>query len=325
MLSGGTRPAAARTQLDLVYAAQQGDPQSFGLLLGTHYAGMYAVACSVLGSVPDAEDVCQDAAITAMSRLGDLRDPSAVGPWLKAIVRNNCRMRLRTRLPEPVGFPDDSAVLACADDPAEIIERHATRDWIWDGLMGLTPAVRETAILRYFTQMNSYQEIARACGVPVGTVRSRLSEARRRLADALPATVATRHGDAGALTAERREEAAALLSVIPSATPLAALSERWWPDVEITWANGHRLVGLPSMLTVFASDYADGIQAELTNVVAGPGLTIWENRFINPPEDPDHCPPGATWLLKEKEGRIRSVRLFHTPRPTPERDPDRST
>jgi RNA polymerase sigma factor (sigma-70 family) len=315
------RLAAARTQLDLVYAAQQGDLQSFGLLLGAHYAGMYAVACSILGSVPDAEDVCQDAAITAMSRLGDLRDPSAVGPWLKTIVRNNCRMRLRSRLPEPVGFLDDSALVACADDPAELVERHATRDWVWAALMGLTPAVRETAILRYFTQMSSYQEIARACGVPVGTVRSRLSEARRRLADALPATVETRHGDTGALTAERREEAAALLSAIPSATPLAVLSERWWPDVEVDWPSGRRAVGLPSMLTVFAANYADGIQAELTNVVAGDGLTIWENRFINPPENPDHCPPGATWLLNEVEGRIRSVRLFYAP-PIPERDPD---
>ncbi|MCO6005347.1 GNAT family N-acetyltransferase [Actinoallomurus purpureus] len=118
-ISVRTRPtAAARAQIDLVHAAQQGDLQSLGLLLKTHYAGMYAVACSILGSVPDAEDVCQDAAITAMSRLGDLRDPAAVGPWLKAIVRNNCRMRLRARLPVPVGFPEDSAVMACADDPA---------------------------------------------------------------------------------------------------------------------------------------------------------------------------------------------------------------
>lgn len=285
---------------------------------------MYAVAYSILESVPDAEDVCQDAAIIAMSRLGDLRDPSAVGPWLKAIVRNNCRMRLRTRLPVPAGFPDDSAMMAGADDPAEIIERHATRDWVWDGLMGLTPAVRDAAILRYFTQLNSYQEIARVCDVPVGTVRSRLSEARRRLAGALPATAAARHDDVGALTAERREEAAAVLTAVSCFTPLSALSERWWPDVEITWPTGDLLVGLPALLAVCASDYADGVQASLTNVVAGPGLTIWENRFINPPEDPDHCPPGATWLLTEAEGRIRSVRLFHAPRPAPVCDPEHS-
>jgi RNA polymerase sigma factor (sigma-70 family) len=325
MSSGRTRSdLAADAHNDLARAAQQGDLQSLGLLLKIHYGGMYAVACKILGSGADAEDVCQDAAITAMSRLTDLRDPAAVGPWLKAIVRNNCRMRLRARLPVPVGLPYDSAVMAGADDPSEIIERHATRDWIWDGLMGLTPAVREAAILRYFTQVNSYLEIARTCGVPVGTVRSRLSEARKQLADALPGTVAERHDDVGALTAERREEAIALLSSFPSATPLSSLSGRWSPEVEITWPTGDRVTGLSSLFAVFATDYTDGVRYRVTNVVAGPGLTIWENQFVNPPENPDHCPPALTWLLKESEGRIQSVRLIYAPRPAPVCDPEHS-
>ncbi|WP_204057182.1 RNA polymerase sigma factor [Microbispora corallina] len=325
MSSGRKRSeAAAHAQIDLARAAQQGDLQSLGLLLTIHYAGMYAVAYRILGNGADAEDVCQDAAITAMARLTDLRDPAAAGPWLKAIVRNNCIVRLRTRLPVPVGLPDDSALMACADDPAEIIERHATRDWIWDGLMGLTPALRDAAILRYFTRMNSYQEIARACGVPVGTVRSRLSEARRRLAEALPETVAGRHRDVGALTAERREEAIALLSSVPSATPQAFFGGRWSPYAEIIWPKGDRRIGLSSLFEAFASDYADGVRYRVTNVVAGPDITVWENQFVNPPEDPDHCPPAATWLLRESEGRIQSVRLFHAPRPARVCDSDHS-
>ncbi|MFB9831279.1 RNA polymerase sigma factor [Actinoallomurus acaciae] len=310
------------SSIDLVRAARQGDLGSLGILLKIHYGGMYAVAYGILGNSADAEDVCQDAAITAMSRLGDLRDPTAVSAWLKAIVRNNCRMRLRTRPPLPVGLPDGSAGTSFIDDPALIVERHATRDWIWDGLMRLTPTVREAAILRYFTQITSYQEIAQVCGVPVGTVRSRLSEARRRLAGALPGTVAERHDDITALTAERREEAIAVLSSVPSATPEASLSGRWSPEVEITWPTGDRLIGFSSLFAVFASDYADGVRYRLTNVVAGPGLTIWENQFVNPPEDPDHCPPAITWLLKEAEGRIQSVRLFYAPRPAPACDPE---
>ncbi|MEW9529788.1 RNA polymerase sigma factor [Microbispora sp. NPDC049125] len=167
-----------RAQIDLVRAAQQGDPQSLGLLLKLNRGAMYAVAYGILGNGADAEDACQDAAVTAISRLADLRDPAAAGSWLKAIVRNTCRMRLRSRLPVPVGLPDESIVTGGAGDPAEVIERQATRDWIWSGLMSLSPTVREVAILRYFTQVNSYQEIARACGVPVGTVRSRLARGR---------------------------------------------------------------------------------------------------------------------------------------------------
>jgi RNA polymerase sigma factor (sigma-70 family) len=325
MPSGGTRSrAAAQAHAELARAAQQGDPQSVGLLLKLHYGAMYAVAYGVLGNGADAEDACQDAALTAMCRLADLRDPAAAGPWLKAIVRNTCLMRLRGGPPVPVGLPDDALLPAAAADPAEILDRRATRDWVWCGLMSLSPALREVAILRYFTQVSSYQDIARVCGVPVGTVRSRLSEARRRLAEALPGAVAERHDDVEALTAERREEAIAMLSSFPNATPLASLRERWSPDVEIIWPTGDRWTGLSPLFAAFAADYTDGVRYRLTNVVAAPGLTIWEHRFLNPPEDPDHCPPAATSVLRESGGRIRSMRLIHVPRPAPSCDPGHS-
>ncbi len=58
---------------------------------------MRAVAMSLLGYGPDAEDVVQDAALTALRRIGDVRDPAAVGAWLRAVVRNAARMRAACR------------------------------------------------------------------------------------------------------------------------------------------------------------------------------------------------------------------------------------
>lgn len=79
----------------LTLAAQAGDVASLGLLLERHRAGMRAVAVSVLGPGPDVDDVVQDAALTALRRVGDVRDPEAVGPWLRMIVRNHARSLLR--------------------------------------------------------------------------------------------------------------------------------------------------------------------------------------------------------------------------------------
>src|SRR5437899_1701823 len=101
----------------IVRAAQEGDPRSFALLFELHYAGMLAVANQILGSGPDAEDVCQDAAITAFARIGELRDPAAVRPWLHAIVRNNCRTLLRARKPVPVGVAGEDLLAPAVDDP----------------------------------------------------------------------------------------------------------------------------------------------------------------------------------------------------------------
>lgn len=63
---------------------------------------MRAVALGLLGYGTDADDAVQDAMLTAMSKLGGLRDPAAAGPWLRAIVRNCCRMRLRARRDLPL-------------------------------------------------------------------------------------------------------------------------------------------------------------------------------------------------------------------------------
>ncbi|WUL73732.1 hypothetical protein OHA62_08075 [Streptomyces sp. NBC_00343] len=79
----------------LTVAAQAGNVASLGLLLERHRAGMRAVAVSVLGPGPDVDDVMQDAALTALRRVGDVRDPEAVGPWLRMIVRNHARSLLR--------------------------------------------------------------------------------------------------------------------------------------------------------------------------------------------------------------------------------------
>lgn len=90
------------TDVDLVHEAQAGDVHALGLLLVRHQADMRAVALSILGCGPDAEDALQDAIMIAMRRIGDLRDPAAVAPWLRAIVRNACRMQLRAATPIPV-------------------------------------------------------------------------------------------------------------------------------------------------------------------------------------------------------------------------------
>ncbi|NMO51476.1 RNA polymerase sigma factor [Actinoplanes sp. TBRC 11911] len=300
---------------EIVRAAQQGDRPSFALLYEMHYAGMLAVATSILGAVPEAEDACQDAAITALSRIGELRDPAALRSWLHAIVRNNCRRALGARTPVPVGVAGENLLADDLDDPIVRIENSAMRDWIWHALGQLTPAVQPVAMLRYFSGNNSYEHIAQLCGIPVGTVRSRLSEARRQLAEILPRVRDDRHDDVAARTTERREEAIAILSAAASGMPSGRIVDRWHKDVAMFWPEGVQTVGLESIFEVMARDHRDGVTYRLNAVTAGPGITVWEMGFVNPPHDPHHCPPGATWLLSDKKGRVRQTRLFRTPRP----------
>src|SRR5215831_10304929 len=91
----------ARRGLDdnhsLAVAAMNGCTASLGLLFDRYRPQLYAAAVSLLGYTSDAEDAVHDTFLTAISRLGQLREPTAVGGWLHAILRNHCLMERRRR------------------------------------------------------------------------------------------------------------------------------------------------------------------------------------------------------------------------------------
>lgn len=304
----------APAEVDLVREAQAGDVGSLGLLLARYQADMRAVALGVLGRVPEAEDAVQEAALVALRRIGDVRDPRAVAPWLRAIVRNVCRMHLRSRKAVPVGDLESLVLPRGEPDPGELLDRYATRDWVWSAVEELSPNLRLVTMLRYFTDVTAYEDIAELCAVPVGTVRSRLSQARAKLSEALLATASLAHDDAAVLTEARRREAEETLRAARRGSFAEALAAHWSPEVDITWSRGRRTKGFDYLVRAMNRDLDDGVHQRLTNVVAGREVVIWETDLVNPPDDPFHCPPAAVWVQFLEAGRVRRFRLFHLPR-----------
>ncbi|WP_433176281.1 RNA polymerase sigma factor [Actinoallomurus sp. CA-150999] len=298
-----------RVDGELVRLAQSGDVSGFEQLFARHRAGMMAVALSLLGDPAEAEDAVQDAMLTALSRIGDVRNPDSVGPWLKAIVRNCCRMWLRAPTPIPVA---DMAAVSKLEygDPAELVEHHVARDWVWHALERLSPPLRLVTMLRYFTEVKSYEQIASVCGVPVGTVRSRLSKAREKLSHELRAASSSSHDDVAALTAARRREAEGALIAGAQARFGEFLRETWHPDVETLWADGNRTRGIAPLVQVVDTAMEAGVQQRLASVVASREIVIWELDVRNPVDDLGHCPTRPCWLLFIEDGRVRRFRHF---------------
>jgi RNA polymerase sigma-70 factor (ECF subfamily) len=267
---------------------------------------MRAVALSLLGHGPDVDDVLQDAALVALRRIGDVRDPAAVGPWLRMIVRNACRMRLR--VPAVVPFTEEFA--SRAPTPEQVVEEHALRDWVWRAMEELSPPLRTAVMLRHFSGITSYEQIAAACEVPVGTVRSRLSQAKAKMAEALLATATLAHDDAAELTAASGREAVETLAAAERGALAQVVAERWSPRFEILGGQGER--GGPELaIRGMNGDLEAGVHQRFVQAVASRDIVIWEMDLINPADDPAHCPPAVTWLMNLREGRVRRLRLFH--------------
>ncbi|MFG1664056.1 RNA polymerase sigma factor [Streptomyces sp. Y7] len=308
------------TDEELTRRAQAGETAALGLLLARHQAPMRAVALSLLGYGPDAEDAVQDAALTALRRIGDVRDPAAVGAWLRAIVRNSCRMRLRAGRETPglVGLDHLQARdqgPSCPSHPERVVDQHAMRDWIWDAMEQLPEPLRLVLMLRHFSGITSYREIAQTCEIPVGTVRSRLNQARTKVAQVLLTTAAQMHDDASRLTEDSRQEAEVTLEGARRGRQPREILQLWPAETELLGVlstPGERCHPFPAM----RRNREKGVTQRLRHVVASRSLTIWEMDVINPAGIPDPCPPTLAWVMVRRNRRVRTLRVVF---PEPQR------
>ncbi|MDX3771981.1 MULTISPECIES: sigma-70 family RNA polymerase sigma factor [unclassified Streptomyces] len=293
---------------ELVRAAQSGEVAAVGVLIERHRAAMHAVALGVLGYGPEAEDAVQDASLIALRRIGDVRQAESVGAWLRMIVRNVCRARLRSAV-STTPFPE----LGVAAGPEEIIDRHAMRDWLWRAIDELSPVLRMTVMLRYFSPRTpSYEQMAALCGVPVGTARSRLSEARTKLAGAMAATADLAHKDAATLSRASGREAVETLAAAGQGRFAELTAERWTPDAGF-YVGRHRAGDRNFLVRGMVGDLEAGVRQRFRSAVAGRDMVIWEMDLVNPPDRPGHCPPAVAWVMSMRHGRMHQLRLFHAP------------
>ncbi|MET7481948.1 sigma-70 family RNA polymerase sigma factor [Streptomyces sp. NPDC005538] len=304
------RPTDHPSDEELTLRAQAGEAGALGTLLTRHQAPMRAVALSLLGYGPDAEDAVQDAALTALRRIGDVREPAAVGAWLRAIVRNACRMRLRANRETPGLDGLEQAYLRDVgpSHPERLIEQHAMRDWIWDAVEELPQQQRLVLMLRHFSGITSYQEIAEACEVPVGTVRSRLNQARAKLAKVLLSTEAEGHDDASALTEDSRAEAELTLAGAIRGQLPGEILELWPAETELVGVlnkEGGRRHPFPAMRRTRDK----GVTQHLRHVVASRDIAIWEMEAITPAGVANPCPPTLAWLMFRSERRVQRLRV----------------
>lgn len=305
---------------ELVRAAKEGDAVSLGVLLERHRAPLHAVALRMLGHGPGAQDAVQETFLVVLRNIDRLREPEAAGGWLRAIVRNVCLMRLRERRGEytfdelPLRFEGES-VEASAE---QYIDRMATREWVWAALSELPESLRVTAMLRYFGSYPSYREISAILGVPVGTVSSRLTQVKVKMAEALLRTAGLEHDEARRSAESRTRFFEAAFDEIdrkrdPEMFASAFSDDLVWSVNSISGGADRR--GRTSWVQLFESDLEEGVRIPITNVLASKDVTIIEADQLNPPEDPFHCPPAISMVGFYRDGLIQRMRAYDAPRP----------
>jgi len=170
---------------ELLAAHVAGDPDAFTEIVRRHRDRLWAVALKTTGDPEDAADALQDALISAYRRASQFRGDSQVTTWLHRIVVNACLDRLRRRGIRPtVPLPVEEETGIPLPDPDDHIARRELQLDIAAALAELPEDQRE-AVALVDIEGWTIDQAALMLGCPAGTVKSRCSRGRAKLAKRL--------------------------------------------------------------------------------------------------------------------------------------------
>lgn len=182
-----------------VAKAKAGDAHSFDLLLDALLPAMLRQAMKVIGNLADAEDVVQDASIRIFKKLKSFKGDANVLTWATRITLNCCydffrREKRRQTVPLTVETDEGPLERTLPDtnqSPLDRIESAEIVEAVREAALSLHEPYRTTLIEIDLLQ-HSYEEVADKLQVPLGTIKSRLSRARKMAAEILKKRLGTK-------------------------------------------------------------------------------------------------------------------------------------
>ena len=172
-------------ELRAIAQAKKGDADAFAFLVETYETSVYRLALRMCGNAHDAEEVAQEAFVAAWKGLPAFRGESKFSSWLYQLTTNAAIDFLRREKRHRAAVPmEDEPEPATPDTPQQAVEESEVRQALQQALDTLTPEHREIFLLRQMRQL-SYEEIGCLLGLESGTVKSRLSRAKKQLREIL--------------------------------------------------------------------------------------------------------------------------------------------
>jgi len=164
----------------LIEQAQNGDRSAYGELVRIHHQGVIQVVYRMCGDADLAEDAAQDAFIRAWLNLHSFRAGSSLRSWLYRIAVNAALDVLRRNSGKTAVEFETLSLSDPQDGPETALLQKERTAAVRKAIRELSDASRAVLVLREYGEL-SYQEIAAALDIPVGTVMSRLNYARKQL------------------------------------------------------------------------------------------------------------------------------------------------
>lgn len=296
--------------LQWVKAVRAGEKAAWNKVYQHYYPVLYIIAFRICKNSPLAHDMVQDAFMTAYLKLPQLKDASAFGSWIKKILIHGCYRSLRrdqtNNLPDVPGESDRW----WEDELNRKMDWLSTQSKLYATLAYLPEVLRITVMLRYFSAFQSYDNIANILHIPVGTVRSRLNQAKIKLVEEWQQQV-----DADQKFLKQCEEWNNFYHTTFSEFHhcdyyKTKLINHLQKDVQIISSGGKSNNGRKLFEKMIWDDRKYGSWLAPANVTSCGNISIIEARHFNSSEYPHHCPAGSVTILYRNKGEVNKM-SFH--------------
>src|SRR5258708_6210366 len=169
----------------LVASILEGEREAFDILLSRYSSSVLRLCTALLGNTFEAQDIAQEASLQAFLGLARLQEPARFAAWFHAIAANLARSALRRRRERSLyTLSDDATLQVFWIDAFPTLEEYQTLREIHETILLALRDLSEVnrrAVIGFYLQGYSYEELAQLLGVPVSTVKGRLFQGRQQL------------------------------------------------------------------------------------------------------------------------------------------------
>jgi len=294
---------------EFVKAAQSGDIASWNILYRQHEPWLYARALRICGNSPAAKDAVQDTFIQAYLKLQQLKDAATFPGWLKRILIRNCYRSLHRKnlTNEPVSFYPENV---CEDELNDKLDFYAQQAKIYNTLSCLTETLQSVLLLRYFSAWQSYEQISKVLCIPIGTVRSRLSEAKQKMLEHWMKTNEDNEKAFQVVKEWNHFYSVQFSTVHTSLNSREKLLQHLDKNLQLIFTSGNSVYGRRFIEKEIEDDLIYGSCFDKIEVMSSGYLSIVEVSNFNSKEYPDRCPDKGIFLLYRNKNKVRRLN-FH--------------
>lgn len=296
----------------IVLAAQKGEAAAWNFLFKKHYPWMYATALQLCGNTPEAKDAVQETFVNAYLKLQQLKDFNAFAGWLKTSLVRYCYRSMHRYLPTGQNLYLMESTQLWEDTISKKLDWYEQQTKLYNALACLPDSLQSVLLLRYFSNFNSYEEIAAILCIPVGTVRSRLNQVKQKMMKHWQESSADNDNTFKQVNEWNDLYHSYFGNVYTSLYYREKLIEHFDKNLYLVFTSGKTVVGRRKVEQQIEADIVYGNSFAGLQITSSGNISIVEVHNVNPVEYPDRCPDSTVFVLYRTGDKTTRLHLHHS-------------